>query len=139
MNERLLKQELADMSDRPEEQNKPHAHYMIIKFYPSILHDENIYIGVIAWDHREIRYRFASDWGRIAEFAQRDVSNVREALGDIEQLLKQAGSGASLEEVVARLRELAGRWVHCVRLTHPRYARTVLDDLWREVSTWVRW
>lgn len=109
------------------------SYYMLVKFFPDARLEEQIYIGAIAWDETDIRCYFVRDWRRVEQFARRDIAPIRETAREIEDFVRERGI-----EAIPKLQKCAGRWVHCVRITHPRYAHTSLDDIWAEVMSWLQ-
>lgn len=109
------------------------AHYMVVKYFPDPRSEEQVYVGVVAWDETDVRYQFLRDWRRVEHFAGKDVAPVRDVTEEIERRLKKEGR-AAIEE----LKKAANQWIYSVQLSQPRGALCRLDELWDEVSTWLQ-
>jgi hypothetical protein len=113
------------------------SRYTIFQYVPDLVSGERINFGVAAYDEDAVHVRFLNRWGRVREFAGKDIGFLKHFAGriresaDASSLLVDVGSVTRLDH--ALITKMAERWIHSIQVTEPRAsmlpARVLADQM----------
>jgi hypothetical protein len=103
------------------------AFYSVIQFVPDPVADERLNAGVIVFDSQSVRAHFIENWGRLQQFANKDVGFLKQFAREfLERCQEGHSQGRITEETI---REMAASWRSAIQLTPPRGSLLGLDAL----------
>jgi hypothetical protein len=107
--------------------------YSIIQYFPDVLSEEIINIGVIVFNNEKTLVDFVSNWHRVKAFSQKDISFLRDFASDFRfratNQLSLPGSnfGPILNESLVI--EITKKWNNSIQLSPPRTSLEPLEKL----------
>jgi hypothetical protein len=112
--------------------------YTMVQYFPDPDADERINFGVIAFDERNVRAKFVSNWNRVRRFAGEDI----DFLQDFAQRFAEAATSELLLPGIQqtnvldarRLGDMIGSWHYGIQFCRPRASLESPDEIILELA-----
>ncbi len=114
------------------------GHFSVIQYMPNPVSGECVNIGVIVFDDTAVRVRFLTNWARVRNFANENITFLKEFKDEINEALEEQLRLPFMEshpqvnsEVIT---QMAAKWTNSIQLTAPRASLKPLDILLETIS-----